>query len=362
MMRQRTPNEQEVGNSNKINGKDDDKPKFTKKGRKIACLFVVSCLCLLILLCSGATSNDRTLQPQQQQQQEHKLSPFFSVKPLTKSLHPKYKLWTEMSKEEQDKAMDVVGSYMNKYGKIIKPELPRNRLKSIKQGTCVFDEKIGSTGHTLCGPAPAKPCFFVSFGINDDPSWDREVADIWGCRGFAGDPTVHHQSKIHPNVTFHNIGATVLQDNEERLIDKGGTSEWWMTSFPKLRYFLGLEKIDVLKVDCEGCEVAMSRDILREDPYFLSHVDQISIETHVTKTWMTTREHVYYFGLMFVLLEEAGFKMEWSSIFGCSKRHEITGCMEDLVKYGWPCGYEDWEGHPNVVLGLSCQEFTWKRY
>lgn len=109
-------------------------------------------------------------------------------------------------------------------------------------------------------------------------------------------------------------------------------------------------------------EVALSRDILREDPHFLHHVDQISIETHVTKNWMTTREHVYYFGLLLVLLEEAGFVMEWSSVFGCSKRHEVTGCVDELVEFGWPCGYDPWPGHPNVVQGRSCQEFTWKRY
>ena len=77
---------------------------------------------------------------------------------------------------------------------------------------------------------------------------------------------------------------------------------------------------------------------------------------------MTTCEHVYYFGLMLVLLEEAGFKMEWSSVFGCSKRHEVAGCMEDLLKYEWPCGCDPWPRYPNVVLGYSCQEFTWYRY
>lgn len=290
-----------------------------------------------------------------------RLSPFFSTKPLTKSLHPKFKLWTEMSSTEQDEAMEFVGQYMTKYGKLIKPEGgDRGYLMSIRQGECKLDETIKS--HNLCGPKPEGECNFISFGINDNYSWDTEVANAWGCRGFAADPTVHHPSKLHPNVTFHNIGATVLQDNEERLINKGGGEKWWMTSVPKLRYFLNLEKIDILKMDCEGCEVAMARDILREDPEFLRKVDQISIETHVTKTWMTTREHVYYFGLMFPLLEEAGFKMEWSSIFGCSKRHEITGCMPEFKKYGWPCGYRPSKGRPNVVLGESCQEFSWKRY
>mmetsp|Transcript_19960 Transcript_19960/g.23853 ORF Transcript_19960/g.23853 Transcript_19960/m.23853 type:complete len:344 (+) Transcript_19960:48-1079(+) len=284
------------------------------------------------------------------------LSPFFSVKPLTKSLHPNWKLFNEMSENQQDEAIDAVGVYLTKYAKVM------GLGKNTKHGECVFDANIGRTGHTICGPPPPQPCTFFSFGINDDPSWDREVANVWKCRGFAADPTVHHPSKLHDNVTFHNIGATTLQDNEERINNKGGTSDWWTTSFPKLRYFLGVENIAVLKIDCEGCEMALSRDMLREDPSFLHHVDQISIETHVTKTWMTTREHVYYFGLLFVLLEEAGFKMEWSDVFGCSKRHEITGCMPELAKYGWPCGYDPWPNRPNVVLGRSCQEFTWKRY
>lgn len=203
--------------------------------------------------------------------------------------------------------------------------------------------------------------YFISFGINDDPSFDI-ILGKWGCRGFAGDPTVDHPSKLHPNVTFHNIAATMLQDNEERVINKGGDVEWWTTSFPKLRFFLGMEKIDILKIDCEGCEVALARDMLREDPLFLHHVDQISIETHVTKTWMTTREHIYYFGLLLVLLEEAGFEMEWSSVFGCSKRHEVAGCLAEFSEFDWPCGYDDWPGHPKVVKGRSCQEYTWKRY
>ena len=304
-----------------------------------------------IILTLGNSKDDQPILP-----------PFFSIEPLTKSLHPKYKLWTEMNTKEQDKAMEFVKTYMNKYGKLIAPEGKKlGELQSVKHGTCEFDPDIGRNGHTICGPKLQPPCTFISFGINDDPSFDVDLGK-WGCRGFSGDPTVHHPSKLHPSVTFHNIGATMLQDNEERLINKGGTEDWWMTSFPKLRYFLGLEKIDILKIDCEGCEVALARDMLREDPTFLHHVDQISIETHMTKTWMTTREHVYYFGLLLVLLEEAGFVMEWSSVFGCSKRHEVKGCMEDITDTAWPCGYDPWPGHPKVVKGRSCQEYTWKRY
>jgi hypothetical protein len=152
----------------------------------------------------------------------------------------------------------------------------------------------------------------------------------------------------------------MLVSNEERIVNKGGDEDWWVTSMPKLRYWLGVKHVDIIKLDCEGCEFAFARDILREDPQFLLHVDQVSIETHVTKTWMQTREHLYYFGLHFALLEEAGFVMEWSQVFGCSKRHEDAGCIEKM--YGFPCGFKPWPGHSKVVKGYSCHDFLWKRY
>lgn len=183
------------------------------------------------------------------------LNPFFSIEPLKTSLHPRYKLWTEMDAEEQNESLKQVGKYMTKYAKLIAPKgRPLHTLRSIKHGNCTFAEDVGKDGHILCGPRLNPPCNFISFGINDNPSFDIEIGN-WGCRGFAGDPTVQHPSKLHENVTFHSIAATMLQDNEERLINKGGNVEWWYTSFPKLRYFLGIKTIDILKIDCEGCEL-----------------------------------------------------------------------------------------------------------
>jgi|Transcript_10198 hypothetical protein len=304
----------------------------------------------------GGDGSSPSLSQTETQQLRQPKSHMLSLDPLPYSLHPKWKLWGEMSPSEQDEALDQVGVYLTKYGKLIYPDPPKRR--KIKHGTCELKEF--SNGHSLCGPPPEGSCTFFSFGINDDPSFDQKLAEDWNCRGFAGDPTVPHPSKLHPLVTFHNVGASMLVDNEERLVNKGGEEDWWITSMPKLRYWLGVEHVNIIKLDCEGCEFAFARDILREDPDFLKHVDQLSIETHVSKAWMTTREHLYYFGLHFALLEEAGFKMEWSDVFGCSKRHEDPGCLDEM--YGFPCGFDPWPGHPNVVLGYSCQDFLWKRY
>ncbi|KAL3931385.1 MAG: hypothetical protein SGBAC_011332, partial [Bacillariaceae sp.] len=286
-----------------------------------------------------------------------KKSHLLQLEPLPYSLHPKWKLWSEMTTEQQDAAMDEVGTYLTKYGKLIKP--PNNRIQGQNNfGNC--EVKLFKNGHSLCGPKPEN-CTFFSFGINDDPSFDVALAEEWDCRGFSADPTVEHPSKLHPKVTFHSVAASMLSDNEERLINKGGEVDWWSTSMPKLRYFLGLDHVSIVKLDCEGCEYAFARDVLREDPYFLHVVDQFSIESHVTRTWLNTREELYYFGLHFVLLEEAGFEMVWSSIFGCSKRHEITGCIPELEKYGFPCGHKPWPGKTQVVKGYSCHEYTWNK-
>lgn len=287
-------------------------------------------------------------------------SHMLSLEPLPYSLHPKWKLWKEMTAAQQDEAIEDVGSYLTKYGKMI---YPNNTKLKLKHGDCKFEQF--KNGHALCGPRPPagnNNCMFFSFGINDDPSFDVQLAEEWHCRGFAGDPTVEHPSKLHPLVTFHNVGASMLSDNEERKINKGGNEEWFTTSMPKLRYWLGVEHVDIIKLDCEGCEFALARDMLREDPYFLHHVDQISIETHVTRTWLNTREELYYFALHFALLEEAGFRLEWSDVFGCSKRHEVEGCHPDLEKYGFPCGYTNFPHRKNVVKGRSCHDFLWKRY
>jgi hypothetical protein len=40
----------------------------------------------------------------------------------------------------------------------------------------------------------------------------------------------------------------MLEDNEERLKNKGGVGEWWVTSMPKLRYWLDIDHVNVLKL------------------------------------------------------------------------------------------------------------------
>lgn len=107
---------------------------------------------------------------------------------------------------------------------------------------------------------------------------------------------------------------------------------------PSTKRFLQIDHLNVLKFDCEGCEYALARDILLEDPDFLSHIDQVAGEFHVSTFWLNTTETLYYYGMLLKLLDDAGFRLQASQIGGCDDKYQ-KGCMKELqdMKYPGPC-------------------------
>eukprot|EP00980_Cylindrotheca_fusiformis_P005367 scaffold1142_cov66-Cylindrotheca_fusiformis.AAC.3 len=262
-----------------------------------------------------------------------------------------------MSNTEQDVALEKAFARAAPYGKML------GRSENKFHNQCRDGNKpllFGKGGeHMVCGPKPTEGCKFFSFGIRDDPSFDIHLGKTWNCRGFAGDPSITHPSKLSPAVTFHNVGLTMLRSNVEQRRDP--KDEWILSSLPALRKFLKWDYLDIVKMDCEGCEVAMARDILAEDLTFLDHVGQISIETHATKTWVNSTEELYYYALMFPLLEDAGFKLIWSSVFGCGK-WEHDGCRPEIEgKMGMSCGSRPRNKANKVPIGRSCHDWLWAR-
>ena len=79
-------------------------------------------------------------------------------------------------------------------------------------------------------------------------------------------------------VTFHNIAASTIKANIDA---KKSNEEWWTTTVPALKRFLQLDRIPILKMDCEGCEYAIARDVLLEEPLFFHSVDQFTFEAHL---------------------------------------------------------------------------------
>jgi hypothetical protein len=194
----------------------------------------------------------------------------------------------------------------------------------------------GASGaHAVCDYRPVfrqKPfCLFYSFGIGNNYEFDIELANEWGCHGVAFDPSIEHKSKLHPNITFHMIAARTLSDESDR--------QWLLVStVPKLQKCFGHTSIDILKMDCEGCEYSLARDIEEQDSRFFEYVNQFVVEFHISKRWIETSQHLLNFGKLLYFLEKADLHLIDASLDGCAPQDEAFGCPQELLDIGYPCG------------------------
>eukprot|EP00541_Cyclophora_tenuis_P017505 CAMPEP_0116553964 /NCGR_PEP_ID=MMETSP0397-20121206/7330_1 /TAXON_ID=216820 /ORGANISM="Cyclophora tenuis, Strain ECT3854" /LENGTH=329 /DNA_ID=CAMNT_0004079075 /DNA_START=29 /DNA_END=1016 /DNA_ORIENTATION=+ len=252
-------------------------------------------------------------------------------------------LWEEMNDKERSDALTRVVPYLKSFVRV----LNQTKIDGWRSQERCQVEKFGTKWgiHQLCEQSPPPTdCVFLSFGIHRDYSFDVDLAKRWNCRGFAADPTVDHKSHLHSLVTFHNIAAKVLHPNQEQSEAK---DPWWIASVPATKKFLGISRIHVLKMDCEGCEYSLPRDILAEDPSFFHSVDQFTFEVHLNKLWLDDMESFYYFAMLFKLLHEAGLELMGSSsevVVGTKKKpspSNLSSTWDSLDKGSRSCTVEE---------------------
>jgi hypothetical protein len=152
------------------------------------------------------------------------------------------------------------------------------------------------------------------------------VADTWGCTGFAADPTIVHNSTLHPGVTFHNVAANSPWASS-------GSKNWIQTSVPALRKWLKHERVNVLKMDCEGCEYSIATDVLSEDPEFFQAVDQFAVEVHWSMMWMQGRAEMYAMASLLDLLEAAGMQLMHVDLTPCGAFAAKSGLLPELKPF-----------------------------
>ena len=271
-----------------------------------------------------------------------------SLKPSPNSLHPKWKLWHDMSSDQQMSALEELHVYFQKYGHMIGLYWQKEHLK--EEEICpLVDKKTFS--NDLCEIPPSESCNFLSFGTAGDGKFESNLGSKFKCRGFATGLIHSKPSKLGPTVSFQNLGLTTLREtNEEKPV--------WNTSIPVVQKFLGLEHADVLRLDCEGCEIALTRDVLTQDPSFFNRYDQISVKKHASKAFVDSEEELYYFGLMFPLLEEAGHLLVTSKVVACKGKHETQGCRPEFNEWGYYCGKGEDDAQER---SRSCQDFLFAK-
>lgn len=139
---------------------------------------------------------------------------------------------------------------------------------------CVADKRMGvpgDGGKWVCDPdclLAVNDCTVFSVGSNNQFDFEQSL-DPYGCDVHIFDHTVANP-RMPPHVawTFHRFGAATAS---------GGN----MLSLQGMAARSNVSYIDVLKIDCEGCEYTVLRDpatlhFLRE------HVKQILVEVHFT--------------------------------------------------------------------------------
>jgi len=261
------------------------------------------------------------------------------------SLHPKWRFWHDMTEDQQQSALEELSPYFQRYGSLIGFQWSKQHLK--EEEMCHI---VPNWGKDFCDFQPGKSCSFLSFNSFDDVALDESVSKRFKCKGFVVNTNSESQaSKPIPNLTYQNLGLTSLRD------ERNGHNAW-NTTVPETRQFLRLDYSDLLKLDCLGCEVAFTKDILAEDPTFLDNFGQFNVKMHASKAFVQTEEELYYFGLMFPLLEESGMELVSSKSMGCKKKFEDEGCMNEMTEWGYPCGKGPGQKKPK-----SCQELLFAR-
>lgn len=84
-----------------------------------------------------------------------------NVQQSQNSLHPKWKLWSEMTPLEQNAALNETTQYLNKYGRLITSKKGPQFKQTIKHGSCDLINVGREGNHQLCGPPLDGNCTYV---------------------------------------------------------------------------------------------------------------------------------------------------------------------------------------------------------
>ncbi|TPX47404.1 hypothetical protein SeLEV6574_g02684 [Synchytrium endobioticum] len=138
-------------------------------------------------------------------------------------------------------------------------------------------------------------CLVYSFGINNDFSFDDQVAEKYGCQVHAFDPSMAAPShQRSPKVMYWNVGVAA-----ETGMNKIG---WNVTTVKDVMKTHGHKRIDMLKMDIEGNEWPVLEELVKKSPEVLWASDQLNLEFHFDLEHM-----VYQTNLIHSILVEFGY-------------------------------------------------------
>lgn len=220
----------------------------------------------------------------------------------------------------------------------IPPEFTSRPSRWGARGTCpsALSEPTMRQSAPFCleywpSPPAGRQCVIYSIGIGDVWGWEDKIADRYSCAIEAYDPTrnlrAKHEAHAHPRVRFHYAGLGATRNNvtaaaaAQRAEAGGGaagsgTMNWYGEVDPRvlttLEDMVDADRrrgaVDVLKVDCEGCEWAAFEQIARDSPGLLDGTSVVMLEVHITPTLIAPTA-AQFDGLFDFLVTRQGFRL-----------------------------------------------------
>ncbi|XP_045620405.2 probable methyltransferase-like protein 24 [Procambarus clarkii] len=125
-------------------------------------------------------------------------------------------------------------------------------------------------------------CTVLSFGVNYEWEFEDDMDD-YGCKVYAFDPTMQTQNdnKRSERISFYRLGIGDIQGT--RNVGMGQDFDYFKVDrYENILHMLGLQdaRVDYLKMDVELSELEFLRDVLRNNPHYLTNVGQIAMEIH----------------------------------------------------------------------------------
>ncbi|KAL3810040.1 hypothetical protein ACHAXA_009453 [Cyclostephanos tholiformis] len=181
----------------------------------------------------------------------------------------------------------------------------------------------------------ADGCLVYSVGSNNDVQFEKAVHTHMGCEIHTFDPTLNKPFIGGMYSTFHPWGLGTDGGNEGRAAN-GRKDNWIRKSFETVINDLGHvnRTIDILKIDCEGCEYAAMPPLFDLISSGNARVNQIQIEMHARGTSPRSAKMIYDF---FLAADRAKFRIihKERNNWGCNGHRcvEYVFVSESFLRY-----------------------------
>ena len=170
------------------------------------------------------------------------------------------------------------------------PHKLKRRKKWEEMAFCIDDLRFRNNLTIAAKGERGDRCLVYSFGIDSNPEWEKKLAKLFHCEVHAFDPTAIHKDTEF--VKFHQWGIQEEgTDMTANAVEYGQIDPARLFTLSEIMKRLGHEGrvIDVLMLDCEGCEWGVLNQLAcRGDGAF---VNQLLVEAHFQKSLGLASDH-----------------------------------------------------------------------